>query len=170
MVYPLPRNEKTGRPHVQAEAFCLMKYKSRVSDAFELVWNSRDGVTPFGIRLRNGEEAEHVEWQRDQYLPNYVPAVGDRVFVDMTPEAALTIAKKNVALYRKQLAERPENELTPIPIPPPEEIAFHMLAEFWPHAPMLVEVTEELQKSFIPPSANVVSDALSKRIGNGRFA
>lgn len=33
-----------------AEAYCLMKYKCEKCGKTEILWNSRDGVTPFMIK------------------------------------------------------------------------------------------------------------------------
>ncbi|HXE05809.1 MAG TPA: hypothetical protein VN579_07475 [Bryobacteraceae bacterium] len=42
-----------------AEAFMLMKYQSKDGTVTELLWNSRDGVTPFGIMAQEGEAECH---------------------------------------------------------------------------------------------------------------
>lgn len=68
------------------EAFCLMQYRDRVTGKIEVLWNSRDGVTPFIITSRDGNEAQHVNWQNDQCIPNYVPKPGMRIFVDASPK------------------------------------------------------------------------------------
>ena len=79
------------------EAFCLMKYQSKDGQITEMLWNSRDGVTPFGIRSKDGTtELFHVEWQRDVCCPDHKPQKGDRIFVDLTPEKARFYAERNV--------------------------------------------------------------------------
>ena len=79
---------KHGAKH--AEAFCLMHYCFNSFEfefllfggRVEIVWNSRDGVTPFCIRCRHcGGEMTHVCWERDVYAPDYKPFAGQRVFV-----------------------------------------------------------------------------------------
>jgi hypothetical protein len=82
-----------------AEAFCLMKYRSDDGTEEELIWNSRDGVTPFTITLRSGKRATHADWQNDQRLPDYQPPAGSRIFVDLTPERAREIAERVVDQY-----------------------------------------------------------------------
>lgn len=52
--------EATRRGHQHPEAFALMQYTSKSSGITEIVWNSRDGVTPFGILMRDGTEGKHV--------------------------------------------------------------------------------------------------------------
>lgn len=74
-------------PYIHKEAFCLMKYASKDGKEVEWLWNSRDGVTPFGLRNRaKTDDLFHVDWQLDRCLPSYDPAPGERVFVSVTPE------------------------------------------------------------------------------------
>jgi len=70
------------------EAFCLMQYRDEVTGEIEILWNSRDGVTPFVIESRAGNEATHVNWRQDQRRPDYVPTPGMRIFVDASPRHA----------------------------------------------------------------------------------
>lgn len=81
------------------EAFCLMKYQSKDKTEEEILWNSRDGVTSFGIRSRSGKEMLHVNWNEDRCVPNHVPKVGDRIFVDLTRERAEEFARQRVEKY-----------------------------------------------------------------------
>lgn len=79
-----------------AESFMLMKYATRKDGPgpdplVERIWNSRDGVTPFIVRAPDGREMTHADWGKDQYEPFWPHTglkVGDRIFVDMTREAA----------------------------------------------------------------------------------
>lgn len=147
-MYPLPPHPRTLRPHVQAEAFCLMKYQAENGET-ELIWNSRDGVTPFCIRLKSGAEARHVEWQRDQYLPNYLPEVGERIFVDYTPDEARASANRQYdkwsESYPEFVKDNPDREAFV------DRQALSILEGFWPHSPHLIEVTEELRAQFVRP-------------------
>lgn len=68
------------------EAFCLMQYQDTVTKEIEVLWNSRDGVTPFIIRSRRGNEAHHINWQQARCVPDYVPQSGMRLFVDASPK------------------------------------------------------------------------------------
>ena len=78
---PLPR------PYNHAEAFCLMKYASDDGSVSEILWNSRDGVTPFSIISKNGRKRmEHVDWNDDECVPDFKPPSGMRVFIDATLE------------------------------------------------------------------------------------
>lgn len=82
--------------HDHAEAFCLMQYKDEVTGEVEIIWNSRDGVTPFAIQSPAGNEARHVNWDADQYAPDHVPRIGERIFMDRTEEDARRLAEKKV--------------------------------------------------------------------------
>lgn len=70
------------RSHKHKEAFCVMQYEDEVTGEVELVWNSRDGVTPFGMRSLAGNMSRHVRFHQDLYLPNLKLICGMRVFVD----------------------------------------------------------------------------------------
>ena len=72
--------------HIHSEAFCLMHYKCENGDCgvVEKIWNSRDGVTPFLITCRCcGETMSHVWWDKDQYMPEYIPEVNQRIFYSL---------------------------------------------------------------------------------------
>lgn len=80
-----------------AEAYMLMKYVSDDSSEIEWLWNSRDGVSPFGVSSRVSKDIiSHADWGEDAFVPNFVPPVGMRIFVTMTMEKALVIARKRV--------------------------------------------------------------------------
>jgi hypothetical protein len=86
-----------------AEAFCLMKYRSDDGTDEEIVWNGRDGVTPFFLTLRSGKTAKHVDWHLDQRMPeDYKPLPGMRMFVDLTPERALEAARANLERWKAE--------------------------------------------------------------------
>jgi len=73
-----------------------MEYRSDDGTESEVVWNARDGVTPFVITLRSGKPATHVNWRSDVYAPDHHPAIGDRIFTDLTPERARFLAERQV--------------------------------------------------------------------------
>jgi hypothetical protein len=77
-----------------AEAFCLMTYRADDGTEEEVIWNSRDGVTPFVIDLRSGKPAIHVGWHLDRCVPDYVPPSGSRIFVDLTEDTARQRARR----------------------------------------------------------------------------
>ena len=76
--------------YTHGEAFMLMVYKCKSCGKEELLWNSRDGVTPFGIDcLACGEDSYHINWQQDERAPDFADRMAVegkfqrmRVFVD----------------------------------------------------------------------------------------
>jgi hypothetical protein len=119
--------------YVHAEAYALMRYKSDDGLDEEIIWNSRDGVTPFVITLRSGKQATHVDWNGDFPFPNYQPPLGSRMFVDLTEKRA-----------RSMVAEYIERNREFVPKGMSDEEVTEMLVKDWmkPGAPDLVEVTE----------------------------
>ncbi|RKR46267.1 hypothetical protein [Paraburkholderia sp. BL17N1] len=87
----------TPNGHLHTEAFCLMWYACECGHR-ERIWNSRDGVTPFGFQCPSCKEPKlrHVNWNLDQYAPKHVPAPGQRVWIDLTRDRALEIARRTV--------------------------------------------------------------------------
>lgn len=96
--------------HAHGEAFALMQYECQSrSNPFgskvgcgnvEIIWNSRDGVTPFGVDCRAcGGEATHVRWAQDVYAPDHTPELGSRMFVDLTPDRRRSLARKTAERY-----------------------------------------------------------------------
>jgi len=83
--------------HAHAEAFCHMKYfgiSNRKSVSLT-IWNSRDGVTPFIMVVKEiGMELQHVNWQGDVYDPLYKPKKGDLIWRDVTDEEVIQFASK----------------------------------------------------------------------------
>jgi len=78
------------------EAFCLMWYGCKCGHR-ERVWNSRDGVTPFGCGCPScGATMFHVEWQRDEPAPDHKLFTGQRFWRDGTPEEAETIMRRRI--------------------------------------------------------------------------
>lgn len=83
------------------EAFYLMAYQCDQGHR-EIIWNSRDGITPFAVPCRTCSEGgtmEHVDWHLDRYDPNYKPQPGERIFVDITLERAKEWRRKFVEKY-----------------------------------------------------------------------
>lgn len=98
-----PAQRLTERGHQHVEAFCLMQYHCKSCSHFEVFWNSRDGVTPFGTACPScgAPELYHVNFRGDVYAPNHKPHKGQRVWITMTKERALAIATRNVLRYKK---------------------------------------------------------------------
>jgi hypothetical protein len=79
-----------------------MIYQDKVTGEREAIWNSRDGVTPFCLSSRAGNPAEHVSWSSDRCVPDHTPALGDRVFVDLTRERAIELRTRFVEKWWDQ--------------------------------------------------------------------
>lgn len=149
MVYPLPSNPRTRRPHEYVEAFCLMKYRDTLGNE-EWIWNSRDGITPFCVTSKLGMPADHVEFSRDRYLPNHVPNVGDRIFVNLTPAVARAWSVRWYERFAQDAEHGPHFLATyPNKDAAIAEHALTSLEQFWPCSPHLVEVTPELRATFL---------------------
>lgn len=81
----------------------LIPYVVRATGEREVIWNSRDGYTPSSVTSRSGELAEPSD-EYSTYAPLHVPAVGDRIFVDLTEARARVFAARRVE--RVQARER----------------------------------------------------------------
>ena len=82
--------------HTYAEAYRRMLYRCQNKECghAEWLWNSRNGVTPFGIWCHRCEgDALHEEWERDQYLPDYSPFPGERYFVGQSEKPRIVVAR-----------------------------------------------------------------------------
>lgn len=125
------------------EAFCLMWYASRDGAEKELIWNSRDGVTPFCIKGKSGRELQHVHWAHDQYVPRHTPKPGDRVFVDATRELVAERARTFVE-ERWDKGEMPMCE-HPMFAPAGKDAAVEFFIKDWtkPGTPFLTTVKED---------------------------
>ncbi|KKM86143.1 hypothetical protein LCGC14_1281980 [marine sediment metagenome] len=92
---PTPKAETKAHQH--PEAFCLMRYRCEECKRVEVLWNTRNGVTPFILSCKycGGESSHAPPWQDDKRAPDHVPVYGDRVFVDLTPQRHELLARKS---------------------------------------------------------------------------
>lgn len=107
MATPDPRAPQatTARLHQHPEAFCLMEYRADDGTETEVIWNSRDGVTPFVVALPSGKAATHVNWSHDvRVWRTMADALGVRRFIDHTEETA----RAGAARYVDQFWEHPQ--------------------------------------------------------------
>ena len=161
------RAELFGYSHI--EAFCLMTYSNEEHGLFEVVYNSRDGVTPFvifaprdtqaeqatdapqpAITGRDGStiELQHTQWHLDEHAPNFVPPVGMRIFVDLTLEAATRYATDTA---ERAWAEDNEHAQKLREHYKTKEAAIAALVEDWTKEkgqPDLIVVTPEIHAAF----------------------
>lgn len=79
------------------EAFCIMEYHCKKCNKSELIWNSRDGVTPFIISCSScGSEMRHINWHGDRRDVMHIPEKGERIFINMPEEVHLIYMRKRV--------------------------------------------------------------------------
>lgn len=82
------------------EAFCLMEYHCQACGNIEIVWNSRDGVTPFIIDCPKCDgEAQHDNWNKDKRSPFHNLQPGQRYFVDCSKEEFIEAKRQMVEEY-----------------------------------------------------------------------
>jgi len=82
------------------EAFCLMWYACQCGHR-ERIWNSRDGVTPFGLACPScgGTSLQHVDWRADERKPDHVLARGQRYFYDGTTHEAEKFIERRIEKF-----------------------------------------------------------------------
>lgn len=153
-----PRKQKGHVTQYQHnEAFKLMLYRSKDGETEEWIWNSRDGVTPFTCASSEGEVIQHVEWFRDVFAPFYIPPVGSRIFVDLTPQRARVQALKNAhSFFANDPVRCTESYRTP------EELADTLAKSYLAHegAPDVLVVNSAMADRF---RARVPARRLPKR-------
>lgn len=89
------KHQREGK-HKHAEAFMLMTYASDDGRIREVLWNSRDGVTPFIIGSKDQKtDLVHKDWHNDVYAPDHKLEPGQRYFVDATEN----LVKKELLAY-----------------------------------------------------------------------
>lgn len=78
------------------DAFRLLTYQNPVDpNDKETIWNSRDGITPFTITAKNGDgKLQLSDRKNEPVVPFYTPKIGERVFIDMTPEISMQLSRR----------------------------------------------------------------------------
>lgn len=97
--------------HAHNEAFKLMTYAC-VCGHRETIWNSRDGVTPFGMECQScgGMYLRHIDWKSDVYAPDHQLHKDQRFWRDGTPDEAEAIMRRRIEAYRDEHPCTPEKE------------------------------------------------------------
>ena len=97
---------REGEKFVHGEAFRLMHYRCEKNPLhLEIIWNSRDGVTPFVITCRQcGSASQHVEWSRDEFAPDYATylKIGDRYFRNGRAAEARGFMRERIRRFAEQ--------------------------------------------------------------------
>lgn len=89
----------------------LMQYACKACGHRETIWNSRDGVTPFGCGCPScGKVLYHVEWERDVYAPAHKLHARQRFWRDGTPDEAEAIIRRRIEQYRDEYPCSPAKE------------------------------------------------------------
>jgi hypothetical protein len=121
------------------EAFCIMQYRctSEACNHSEAIWNSRDGVTPFtvGCPVCKGI-MEHIYWDMDHRIIDYVPRDDQRVFIDVTEKHKRKYAESLLAQVRNDPNYRDQSD---------EELIKAFMGSFQPGEPTVVSGAEYLQ-------------------------
>lgn len=98
---------------IHKEAFALMWYGCEVCDHNERIWNSRDGVTPFGTTCPScGNIMRHYDWLRDERAPDHQLLPGQKYWRDGTPEEAIALIDRRAQKFAAQGHVIPEDVLT----------------------------------------------------------
>lgn len=85
------------------EAFCLMNYMCEDCKHREVIWNSRDGVTPFGTTCPScGSSLMHVYFRSDKFVPDHKLNKYQKFWRDGTPEEARAILIKRCKDFKEQ--------------------------------------------------------------------
>ncbi len=100
----------TPRGHRHVEAFCLMWYQCKQQSCrhLERIWNSRDGVTPFGMQCPSCGEPTmtHIAFGSDLYAPDHKLHFGQKFWRDGTPDEAEAFMRKRIDHYKGTEYER----------------------------------------------------------------
>lgn len=104
--------QRLVRGHLHVEAFCLMWYQCRDCQHLERIWNSRDGVTPFGLSCPScgGDGLRHFAFELDEYAPQHQLANYQRFWRDGTPSEAEAIMRRRIESTRPKYPCTPERE------------------------------------------------------------
>lgn len=94
------------------EAFMLMWYECKDCHHSEQIWNSRDGVTPFGMKCPqcNGSQMLHQNWGSDVFAPQHQLKPGQRFWRNGTPDEAEAIMRRRIEAMRGRYPLTPEGE------------------------------------------------------------
>lgn len=98
---------------LHGEAFCHMSYKCKKCHEVVSIWNSRDGVTPFGgncVQECCDGSMQHENFSHDRFDPRHQPANGDLIWADFQCDEE---RGKELAIKRIDVFKGTEFELKP---------------------------------------------------------
>jgi hypothetical protein len=118
--------------HKFGEAFMLMTYACKCGHR-EVIWNSRNGVTPFGMSCPScgNPSLQHIGWKGDIFAPDHKLHQYQRFWRDGTPDEAESIMRRRIESMRDKYPCPPEREAELI------KSAREGNEEFWPGWPMI---------------------------------
>jgi hypothetical protein len=95
------------------EAFCLMWYECEECHHRERIWNSRDGVTPFGSGCPSCGQLTlyHKDFPDDVMAPEHKLHRGQRFWRDGTPEEAVVIVQKRLDFANRRGVVLPDEHV-----------------------------------------------------------
>jgi len=143
------------------EAFCLMNYECKQCNKTITIWNSRNGVTPFGIDCRwcEGGIMQHVHFGCDKYSPFHLPNIGDLVFADQTEEGYREVIRKRADHFWNQDAYGCQQKYKSV-----EDMA-EQLYDFKEGQPTVYEVTAKDMEENRYEYAGDVMNEMREKIG-----
>jgi hypothetical protein len=73
--------------YTHVEAFCIMLYACNSCIHREMIWNSRDGVTPFSCQCPScGGTMSHTDFKKDRFAPDHQLHHRQKFWRDATPD------------------------------------------------------------------------------------
>jgi hypothetical protein len=103
------------------EAFCLMQYACNLPTCrhYEVIWNSRDGVTPFSLSCPSCDHLgrgglgslTHIHFQQDVCSPDHKLSFGQKFWRDGTKQEAVEIMKKRIAAAGDRISSDEADEI-----------------------------------------------------------
>jgi len=114
--------------HQHAEAYMLMHYQCQNCRHMEIIWNARDGVTPFGCPCPKCDHGDmfHVDWSQDLYAPEYCPLPGQGMWIDMPQELVPVVVRMALHVFEEAGEE------------PPRGLAQALANQYQPGSPWLL--------------------------------
>jgi hypothetical protein len=104
---------KTIKKYNHVEAFCLMFYRCEKCGQLEVLWNSRDGVTPFIIGCSECDgNMVHINMKFDHAVEDHIVEKGERVFIDMPESLKETFARRSLKAYKESKYYDPKEIIT----------------------------------------------------------
>ena len=122
------------KKYMHKEAFCLMEYTCKTCGHMEKIWNSRDGVTPFGLTCPSCGDIElmHSNWGRDMCMPDYKLNKHQRFFRDGTQKEAIEILKRRFDYCKGTKYEKSDDDAIKIIKEILSEKKFGEFQQGWP--------------------------------------